>query len=83
MKIEYSKAAIKIISALDKRTQIRMKQAIEAIPRGDIKSLKGTASFYRLRVGDWRIVFRYLSDDTIFIEKIAPRGDVYKGGLLH
>jgi len=33
-----------------------------------------------LRVGGWRIVFSIPDTNTILIEKIAPRGDVYKGG---
>lgn len=37
---------------------------------------------YRLRVGGWRIVFSFPDTNTILIEKIAPHGDVYKGGLL-
>lgn len=36
----------------------------------------------RMRVGGWRIVFSYPDKNTILIEKIAPRGDVYKGGFL-
>jgi mRNA interferase RelE/StbE len=32
---------------------------------------------YRLRVQDWRIVFR-LDDDVMFIDDIAPRGSVYE-----
>jgi mRNA interferase RelE/StbE len=56
-----------------------MKKAIEAIPSGDIKPLKGSDGSFRLRVGDWRIIFSYVSEDIILIEKIAPRGEVYKG----
>jgi mRNA interferase RelE/StbE len=41
-----------------------------------IDDLKG---FYRLRVGDYRIVFSLLHDiQTIAVVNIAPRGDVYK-----
>ena len=67
---------------MDRPTKQRIKQAIEGLPQGDVKRLKGSAGLYRLRVGGWRIVFSYPAKDTLLIEKIAPRGDVYKGGFL-
>lgn len=79
MMIEYSKQAIKAINGMNSRTKQRMKVAIEGIPAGDIKPLKGSRGSYRLRVGDWRIIFSYPLKDTILVEKIAPRGEVYKG----
>lgn len=82
MNIEYSKAAAKTIAALDSKTKQRIKNAIEAIPAGDIKPLNGKSGLYRLRVGGRRIVFSCPSDKTITIERIGNRGDVYKGGAL-
>lgn len=79
MAIEYSKQAVKTINGIDSRTKQRIKIAIEGIPAGDIKPLKGSRGSYRLRVGDWRIIFSYPEKNTILIEKIAPRGEVYKG----
>ena len=47
-------------------------------PQLDIKPLAGSP-FYRLRVGDWRIVYDRQDDlKIIAIEKIKPRGDAYK-----
>ena len=44
----------------------------------DIKPLLGS-NCYRLRVGKWRVIFsRDDSIKIIAIEKIKPRGDVYK-----
>lgn len=82
MKAIYAKRAIKTIDGMDRPTKQRIKNAVERIPQGDIRSLAGSDNLYRLRIGGWRIVFCYLKDDLILIEKIAPRGDVYKGGLL-
>jgi len=49
------------------------------LPLGDIKPLHGSSDDYRLRVGDYRIIFskgnKYL---LIKIIEIAPRGEVYK-----
>ena len=92
MDIQYSKKAVKVINRLDKPTKSRIKEAIEGIPKGDIKVLQGSENSYRLRVGDWRILFSYfeterkdettgviITEKAILIEKIAPRGEVYKG----
>ena len=79
MNVTYSRASVKVINSMDKSTKQRIKAGIEKIPKGDIKPLKGSSGTYRLRVGDWRILFSYPEDDIILIEKIGPRGDVYKG----
>ena len=82
MEINYSKAAVKYIHGLDKPSKQRIKKGIEGIPNGDIKPLSGSSRLYRLRVGDWRIVFSYPDENIVLIEKIAPHGEAYKGGLL-
>lgn len=87
MQIEYSKTAAKFISSQDKVTKQRIKSAIEALmetpPKGDIKPLQGyTNKTYRLRVGKYRVIYRY--DNKInmqcilFISDIDSRGDIYK-----
>ena len=79
MKIQFSKQAAKYLNRLDAAAQKRIRSGIFAIPQGDIRPLRGFEESYRLRVGDWRILFSY-QNDFIFIEKISPRGDAYKGG---
>lgn len=79
IEIRYSRSAVKAISSMDKATKERIKAAVEKIPDGDIKPLKGSPGAYRLRVGGWRILFSFMEDGIILIEKIGPRGDVYKG----
>ncbi|MDR1668355.1 MAG: type II toxin-antitoxin system RelE/ParE family toxin [Oscillospiraceae bacterium] len=80
MKIELSKKAAKALMSQNPPTQTRIAAGIRRIPEGDIKPVKGSSGTFRLRVGDWRILFSYPSKDNVLIEKIAPRGDVYKGG---
>ncbi len=79
MQITYSRAAVKVINGMDRAAKQRIKAGIEKLPKGDVKPLQGSKGSYRLRVGDWRILFSYPEDDIILIEKIGPRGDVYKG----
>lgn len=80
MNAYYSKAAVKAINAMDSTEKKRIKAAVDKIPEGDIKPLRGIKGSYRLRVGDRRIIFSYPDSETVLIEKIGPRGDVYKGG---
>lgn len=82
MEIRYAKAAVKVINGLDRPTKQRIRSAVERLLKGDVKPLSGSVRLYRLRVGDWRIVFSYPDGNTVLIEKIAPRGEIYKGGLL-
>jgi mRNA-degrading endonuclease RelE of RelBE toxin-antitoxin system len=77
MNIKYSKKSVKYINNADKATKKRLKEAIEKLPSGDIKKLKGAKDGYRLRVGDLRILFA-IDDDTVFIEDIKPRGQAYR-----
>jgi len=77
VQIEYSKKAIKYINSADKTKKKRLKEAIENIPFGDIKKLKGIDEGYRLRVGDLRVLFS-MENDKIYIDNIIPRGQAYK-----
>jgi len=78
MNAEYSKQAAKVISRMDKTIKQRIRQGIAEIPKGDIKPLKGSDRSFRLRIGNWRIIFSYIDKSKILVEKIAPRGQVYK-----
>ena len=79
MEFEFSKQAIKVISKMDKPTKQRIRVGIEELPAGDVKVLQGVHGSFRLRIGNWRILFSYINENKILIEKIAPRGDAYKG----
>ena len=77
--IKYEKRCLKYLQKLDKNTQKRIIYAINFLPFGDVKPLQGCSEDYRLRVGDYRIIF--CKDDinlVITIIEIAPRGEIYK-----
>ena len=87
MNIEYSKHAAKYLMALDKPTRKRIGNAIEGLtetpPQGDIKLLQGyVAKTFRLRVGKFRIIYRYDVDtnecEILYVSDIDSRGDIYK-----
>jgi mRNA interferase RelE/StbE len=77
MNITYLKQAVKAIERLDIPTKQRIKQGIIKLPDGDVKRLKGYTDLYRLRIGDWRVLFTMIAD-RITVEDILPRGDAYK-----
>jgi mRNA interferase RelE/StbE len=85
MKIKYTKQAFKTLSGYDKPTRRLIQEKIlgltETPPKGDIKLLKDSKTEMRLRVGKYRVVYEYLSENKIrilMINKIDTRGDVYK-----
>jgi mRNA interferase RelE/StbE len=56
-------------------------EAIAADPYGrhaNVKALQGERNAFRLRVGDWRAIYR-LDDatDTMRVTRFEPRGSVY------
>ncbi len=82
--VEYSKAALKTLNRLPRNLVARLLDKMDNIakdpfaPHGNVKSLKGS-SHYRLRVGDWRIVYEIQEQRiNILVLKIATRGEVYK-----
>ena len=76
MQIKFMKQPVKFISRQDAPTRKRLISAINALPYGDIKKLQGRGG-YRLRVGDFRIIFD--SDgNVILIIRIDSRGQIYK-----
>lgn len=81
MKVVLRRKAQKYLDSLDRNTIMRIDSAIEGLskepPIGDIKKLRGS-SLHRLRVGGYRLTF-LVTDTEIIIDKIAPRGDIYKG----
>ncbi len=77
--ITYLKNAYKSLQEYDKSTRRRIVEAINNIPKGDIKRLKGQKNIplYRLRIGKYRVIYK--TDNTdILIVKIDTRGDIYK-----
>lgn len=76
MNISYSKPARKALERMDVATRQRIRSAINKLPTGDVKKLQGYTIAYRLRVGDYRILFDI--DTEITVTNILPRGEAYK-----
>lgn len=79
--IEYDPKALKQLKKLDKSIAVLILDGIEEFASNPIltkiKKLKTPFDgAYRLRIGDYRIVF-YQENDLMLISKIAHRKDVY------
>ena len=78
-KIRYERDCLKYLKKLDRNTQVRIINAISKLPFGNVNKLQGNIADYRLRVGNYRIVFSKDDENLIIsIIEIAPRGEVYK-----
>ncbi len=80
--ILFEKSAQKFITKQNPEQQRRLLKAINNLPEvGDIKKMQGYSSLYRLRVGDYRVLYRvdYSGEPIIVtISDIDSRGQIYK-----
>ncbi|MBD2604384.1 type II toxin-antitoxin system RelE/ParE family toxin [Scytonema hofmannii FACHB-248] len=81
--VEFSKGArkqfIKLPIDVKKRIQIKINDlAIEPRPNG-IKKLQGDDNSYRIRVGEYRVVYE-IEDDVLIVTiiKVKHRSEVYQ-----
>lgn len=84
-RIELSRRAEKDLTRIrDRKLLLRLSGAIDALgedprPAGSVK-MSGFADRWRVRVGDWRIVYE-IEDErlVVLVLAVAPRGEIYKG----
>jgi mRNA interferase RelE/StbE len=82
-RIELKAAAIKALAHIEKPQQRRIARTIDALahqprPAGCVK-IAGSQDAYRVRVGDYRIVYRILDQlITVCVVRIGHRKDVYR-----
>ena len=71
--------ALKFIEKQDRFQRIRIYKAIYNLPNGDVKKMAGCKNEYRLRVGNYRIIYEQNQNQfTILITKAENRGQIYK-----
>lgn len=79
-RIEIERKALKFITKQPPAQQKRIMEAIRLLPdHGDIVPYKGKTNVYRLRVGDYRIVYERHDDKlVIIVVRVGNRGNIYK-----
>lgn len=80
--IRYTADALKILRRMPRNTADLIRQKIEEVAADpakarNVKKLKGRDG-YRLRVGDWRVVYTIEAGVLVLIViEIGPRGGIY------
>lgn len=78
--IQFKPRSIKDLESLSSRIQNRILKRIEEMRndlKGDIKRLTHFTSEYRLRVGDYRVLFE-IEGEAIIIYRIRHRSEAYR-----
>jgi mRNA interferase RelE/StbE len=71
---------LKSLRKLGQKDRERISAAIGKLPDGDVKRLRGPERLWRLRVGEWRVIFdRRDRERVIDVLAIRPRGRAYRG----
>ncbi|MDR2687897.1 MAG: type II toxin-antitoxin system RelE/ParE family toxin [Oscillospiraceae bacterium] len=86
MRISFSKKAVKafqsLAPSLQKNIMARIQGLLQIPPIGDIQPMQGyPPGIFRLRVGQYRVVFQYTIENpekNVYIIDIGPRSDIYK-----
>jgi mRNA interferase RelE/StbE len=80
--IDYHRDALKALQRMDRATASRIVAKIEQLATdpgslaNNVRALKGGGGLMRLRIGDWRVIYR---DGVVLrIVRIAPRGSAYE-----
>ena len=70
------------IARQNRRTAQRIVDAVNRLAEhnlGDVRKLAGTAGEYRLRVGDWRVLFTFEDNgQTLLVSRVLNRRDAYR-----
>ncbi len=86
MHIKYEKSAIKFLKGLQRPQRELILSAVEKLTHkpaeGDIKPMSGYKDGrYRLRVGKYRVIYKYFNEydiEILCVMDIGSRGDIYK-----
>jgi mRNA interferase RelE/StbE len=81
-RIEWTDHALKDARRLDRPIRERIVEAIERLAeagQGDVVRLQAPLTGYRLRVGDWRVIFTLSMEPRILIvRRIRHRSEAYR-----
>ena len=78
--VQFKPRAIKDIESLTSKLQLRIIKKIEEMSdnlKGDVKHLTDSTPEFRLRVGDYRVLFE-IEGETMIIYRIRHRREAYR-----
>lgn len=83
--IEYEIMAVRSLHRMQPKAAENIRTRLAAIAEdpfaahANVETIRGLRNGFRLRVGDWRAVYRVDVDNQVMqVIKIAPRGEVYR-----
>ena len=85
MKVDFKKSFTRDLKKIrDKDLLQQVKEAIEEVERAlnlqtvsNLKQLKGGGSYYRIKIGDYRIGLM-MEDDTVIFVRFLHRKEIYR-----
>jgi mRNA interferase RelE/StbE len=70
------------VARQSRRTAQRIVDAVNRLAEdnlGDVRKLGGSSGEYRLRVGDWRVLFTFEDNgQTLLVSRVPNRRDAYR-----
>lgn len=79
--IQWRSRALRDLNSLDQVVARRVVVALEryaATGHGDVIRLQDSAGRSRLRVGDWRILFEDVEQNTVLVVGVSHRSQAYR-----
>ena len=80
--VAYSNRARHDLRSLDPSVANRIIRALDRLAttqRGDVRRVRGQTRAWRLRVGEWRVIFTYESQEyTIRVLRVGHRREAYR-----
>ena len=79
-RIEFTSAAARQVRKLDRPARTRLLESLASSPRPDgVKKLASTENAWRIRVGDYRIIYS-IEDDVLVVTvvRVAHRREAYR-----
>jgi mRNA-degrading endonuclease RelE of RelBE toxin-antitoxin system len=78
VRIEYAERARRDFGKLDPAMRKRVAAAVERLPLGDTRRLSATKPpTWRLRIGDWRVLYVKPEPDVILVVRVQHRSRAY------
>ena len=81
--IAFSRQAIKTLTRMPTNTRDLIRDKVSQLASdpaslaNNTKRLQGSTNRYRLRVGDWRVIFDD-AGNVLFLEQVVSRGGAYR-----
>lgn len=78
----FTRAAARVLSRMPRNTEELIRGKLRQLAddpsalTNNVKALKGGDDRYRLRVGDWRVLFT-IEADQVIVHEVGPRGSIY------